>query len=214
MKPLSTIPKSTAVFILRIDPNADIAEHLDAELFQPKQLLTVLSNTRGTLQVEVRHQRVTLDKSVAEHIYVSEVLNDLEQAFEGNQTKQREAILTVLKRTKGHFTLDELTAKVQRVYPRIGQVTVYRALKTLTANSILEEFIMPDGTRKYEVRRGYHDHIICEGCGSIYDFYDEDLEALHRQIASKHGVLLERRKMQLFGQQCPRCVQQATTALA
>ncbi len=214
MKPLSKIPKRTSVFITKTERGSESESVLEQHQIKPKQMVTVISTNRTSMLLESQHNRFTIDKKIADSIIVSEVLSDLEQAFEGNQTKQRETILGLLKRTKEHFTLEEFVKKVQRANPRIGQVTVYRALKTLTAKGVLEVFIMPDGSRKFEIRRGYHDHIICEGCGSIYDFYDEDLEQHHLRIARKHGVILERHKMQLFGQRCPQCVKPAAGVIA
>ncbi len=205
MKPLSQIPKLTSVFVLKINNNREAVELFATHGVKAKQIITVVSTTKEGITIEAGQARFIVPQKIADTIFVSEALNDLEQAFAGNQTKQREVILAVLKKTKEHFTLEEFTKKVQRVNPRIGQVTVYRALKTLTEKEVLDMFVMPDGSRKFEIKRGYHDHIICEVCGAIYDFYDAELERLQKVIAERHGVALERHKMQLFGQGCPQC---------
>lgn len=205
MKTLNKIPESTSVFVLRWEDDPELCAVLKRHNIKPKEIITVASSSKEGLTIEAGTERFVLPKKLAASILVSEALSDLERAFAGNQTKQREVILSVLKKTKEHFTLEEFVKKVQRVNPRIGQVTVYRALKILTDKGVLDVFVMPDGSRKFEIKRGYHDHIICELCGAIYDFYDAELERIQKVIADRHGVTLKRHKMQLFGQGCPQC---------
>lgn len=205
MKPISKISEKTSVFVLEIKADEKTNTLLGKMGILPKTILTIISNDGDAVTIETGHERYVLKKETADTIIVSDILNNQERIFEGNQTKQREVILTVLKKIKGHFTLDELVRKVQKKDKNIGQITVYRALKTLTDKGILETISMPDGAREYEIIKGHHDHIICENCGAVYEFHDADLEQAQKIIAEQHGVVLADHKMQLFGRQCPKC---------
>lgn len=205
MKPLSKIPPKTSVFVIEV-PSGKLSEKRFKEMhIEPKSIITVVSNKNDELVIEVQQHQSLIRKEDADNILVSNILDSQERIFEGNQTKQRDVILGVLKRQKGHFTLEELTHKVQKKDSHIGQITVYRALKTLIEKGVVETIAKQDGSREFEIHKGHHDHIICQSCGSVYEFHDAELEKAKRQIAEKHGMVLSDHKLQLFGLQCPRC---------
>lgn len=205
MKPLSKIPSKTSVFILELPNEEAVTNRLKELGLAPRSIITVVSNKDDELVIECEQRQMLLSKDDANTILVSNILDSQERIFEGNQTKQRSVILSVLKRQKGHFTLEELTQKVQKKDPRIGQITVYRALKTLIEKNIVETITKRDGTREFEIHKGHHDHIICQNCGNVYEFHDVELEKAKHQIAARHGMVLSDHKLQLFGMQCPRC---------
>ena len=70
---------------------------------------------------------------------------------------------------------------------------------------MVKELELPDGGKKFEVKKGHHDHIICKNCGAIIEFHDAELEELQKKIALKHGIELDSHRMQLFGGECREC---------
>ena len=90
----------------------------------------------------------------------------------------------------GHFTLAELTRKVQEQFPEMGEITIYRSLKVLIEKQILEEIDLPNERKKYEVKKGHHEHIFCQNCGNLIEFYNAEMEALQNKIAEEYGVTL------------------------
>ena len=45
----------------------------------------------------------------------------------------------------------------------------------------------------------HHDHVICDRCGRIVEFSDDDLERLQEDIATRLGFVLARHRLELYG---------------
>ena len=58
----------------------------------------------------------------------------------------------------------------------------------------------------YEVAHGrkHHDHLVCERCGLVVEFVNDQIEELQEKVASQHGFELRRHRHELFGV-CERC---------
>lgn len=116
-------------------------------------------------------------------------------------TKQRGTILDVFFRMKGHISVEELYDVVKTVNPRIGYATVYRTLHLLVDSGQIEERRFGDGMSRYEghseVER--HGHMICEECGQILEFFNEELEALQIKLAGELQFNIHYHRHELFG---------------
>jgi len=121
-------------------------------------------------------------------------------------SRARDVVIEVFLATRGHVSVEELTASVRDRAPTVGYTTVYRALKLLTDCGLAAPRHFGDGQTRYEpIREGtHHDHMICTSCGDIFEFEDDRLEALQAQIAQRHGFQLTHHRMELYGR-CTRC---------
>ena len=107
----------------------------------------------------------------------------------------------------GHLNVDELHQEVRRVDPSLGYATVYRTLKLLERCGLVHASNFGDGTARYEIDEGghdHHDHMICTECSKIVEFEEPAIEALQMDVARKHGFALTSHRMDLFGL-CPEC---------
>ena len=121
-------------------------------------------------------------------------------------THQREAIVDIFLRTKGHVSVDELLADVRKKHPKVGYATVYRTLRLLSDSGLAASRQFGDGHTRYEVGGDteHHDHLICEQCGYIIEFHNEELERLQDQIADDlGGFSVQRHRHELYGL-CPK----------
>lgn len=115
-------------------------------------------------------------------------------------TGQRDDIARVFFGLRRHISAEELYAEVKKVNPHVGYATIYRTLKLLKECDLLFERHFDEGQARYEVAgEHHHDHFICERCGKIMEFENDELERLQRAIAQKMGVLLTHHKMELYG---------------
>jgi len=123
-------------------------------------------------------------------------------------TSQRRKILEVFLRLKGHFTSEELYARVKRVDPRVGYTTVYRTLRLLSECGLAEERHFKDGLTRFEQAhaRRHHDHLVCMGCGKITEFRNDSIEKLQRQVAQENGFELLDHRHEMYGR-CADCRQ-------
>ena len=119
-------------------------------------------------------------------------------------TRQREAILEIFLRIQGHFTAEEVHARVDRLDAKIGYSTVYRTLRLFVEANVASERHFRDGLTRYEVRRPHHDHLVCVQCGRILEFERADIEALQEEVAAEHGFTLQSHRHELYGT-CREC---------
>lgn len=122
------------------------------------------------------------------------------------QSRQRNTVLEVFLTASGHLSVDEITARVRARDPDIGQTTVYRTMKLLAECGLATAQRFGDRGTRYERRSidGHHDHLVCDACGAIEEFEDEDVEEWQRAIARRHGFALEAHRFELHGV-CARC---------
>lgn len=127
-------------------------------------------------------------------------------------TPQRSIIVNVFLEEDGHFTTEDLYARVREFDPSIGQATVYRTLKLLIDSGLADAFNVDGGSTIYEQSYGqqHHDHLICSACGSKVEVFDEAIERQQELVARKYGFTLTRHRMLLFGL-CPECRERGAT---
>jgi len=137
-----------------------------------------------------------------------EIVKEKERAFqkfiqtEGlKTTRQRNTIVNVFFSLKGHISVEELLREVKAVNPRIGYATVYRTLHLLVRSSLVEERRFGDGLARYEGHSQveHHDHMICQNCGRIFEFFNPELEALQEKLAADHDFTIHRHRLELYG---------------
>ncbi|MBC7798483.1 MAG: transcriptional repressor [Pyrinomonadaceae bacterium] len=117
------------------------------------------------------------------------------------RTAQRDLILEVFLRTKEHLSSEDLYDLVKKDDSSIGQTTVYRTLKLLTAAGLAREVRFGDNRTHYEhhYNQEHHDHMICIECGKVIEFFSAELEAIQEAIAAQNGFLLTQHSMRILG---------------
>ncbi|MEA2006877.1 MAG: transcriptional repressor [Patescibacteria group bacterium] len=209
MKKLTQISEKTSVFVLEVTGDKKEQERLYSLGVLPEGIVTVIKNLKSAspLIIEIDESRLVIARDLAEKIIVTDILDANNLIFNSGhkKTEQRKLILNELKKQHGHFSLDEFTGLVRKKDSKISTITVYRTLKLLTEKGILEVLQMPDGSNKFEIKKGHHDHIICENCGSIIEFYSAEMEVLQEKIAKKYEVELDNHNVKLFVKHCLKC---------
>lgn len=84
-------------------------------------------------------------------------------------SKQREAILNVLRSTDTHPTANWIYEKVREIIPNISLGTVYRNLSGLTADGEILQIDVGDGFDHFDGDISPHLHLYCRECGKIFD---------------------------------------------
>jgi Fur family transcriptional regulator, ferric uptake regulator len=83
------------------------------------------------------------------------------------KTKQRQAIIEVLKLAQGPLSVQEI---LESCSATLGIATVYRNIKLLTENRQVQTVSLPDGTQRYEICPGrHHHHFQCRICNKVLD---------------------------------------------
>ncbi len=104
-----------------------------------------------------------------------------------NTTQQRELIVDFFLRSRDHISIDELLTRVRKRNRRVGYATVYRTLKLLVDSGLAHQRQFGDGQARFEIAGEHHDHLICNHCGLILEFEDDEIERLQDRIAERLG---------------------------
>lgn len=121
-------------------------------------------------------------------------------------TQQRAAIVHTALLTHEHFTADELLVRCRQQDPNVSRATVYRTLAVLEQAGFVEGLDTGDGGRRFEhvLGHGHHDHMVCTGCGAIFEFHDAELERRQAAAAKRIGFRVERHSLRIHGR-CRAC---------
>jgi len=103
------------------------------------------------------------------------------------ESKQREAVLRVLRNTRSHPTADQIYAEVRKEIPNISKGTVYRNLQVLQEIGAVSELNLNGTLSRYEVKQEAHYHFRCENCGRIFDLDEPVDKELDEKVSKKTG---------------------------
>ena len=85
-------------------------------------------------------------------------------------TKQRKAVLQVIRESENHLTASEIYEAARRRLPSISYATVYNSLKYLKDAGLVNEISFGNGASRYDRETERHDHALCTRCGKLVDF--------------------------------------------
>jgi Fur family ferric uptake transcriptional regulator len=115
-------------------------------------------------------------------------------------TGQRRLIARVLSEAEDHPDVEELYRRALALDRRISIATVYRTVRLLEENGIVERRNFGEGRARYDpTDRGHHYHIIDVDSGKVIEFADPAFERLAEEVARRHGMSLVSHKVELFG---------------
>ena len=128
-------------------------------------------------------------------------------------TRQRSLITEVFfdpHARAGHPTVEDLYMSVKERDARVGHATIYRTLKLLVDAGLAIPNRLTANQTRYEpdVPGEHHDHMVCDECGLIVEFEDEEIERLQEAISKKLGFNLLDHSMNLIGRPQMPCVRQ------
>jgi Fe2+ or Zn2+ uptake regulation protein len=90
-------------------------------------------------------------------------------------------------------------------YPKLGLVTVYRALEKLEELGLIQRVHQANGCHAYLRAADGHEHILlCTRCGQVVYFAGDDLSGLIEKVARQSGFTIQDHWLQLHGL-CEHC---------
>jgi len=117
-------------------------------------------------------------------------------------SKQKKLIYDIMRSTMTHPTADWVYEKARGHMPRISLGTVYRNLKSLTAEGLLLEITTTRGAARYDANVSRHSHLRCVECDRLEDVPDNEM-LFQPKSRLQHYKILEYR-VELIGI-CPAC---------
>ncbi len=126
-------------------------------------------------------------------------------------TKQRELLFELIHNSHKHLNADQLYELAKARDPKINRVTVYRTLKVLKQEGLVDELdlLHVEGDQHYyETRlKREHAHVVCLRCGSVQEFFGDPIKQMKEDIESNLGFRIEIARTEIGGY-CADCQSQ------
>ena len=140
-------------------------------------------------------------------------INELKKRLQLGQhkmTPQRKVVLEVfLDNENAHLSAEDVRGMLRDRDSDIGLATVYRALELMCDLGILQKMDFGDGCSRYELNltepnAHQHHHLVCRGCGKVFEFSDDLMDELEDTIAEKCKFKILDHQVKFFGY-CEEC---------
>ena len=117
------------------------------------------------------------------------------------KSRQRDAILRVVKGTNSHPTANWIYDQVRGEIPNISLGTVYRNLRLLVDEGQILAIELAGTLSRFDGNTQYHHHFICERCGRVFDVTnDERMEkAMVDEITRGADFKVTHHRYELYG---------------
>jgi Fur family transcriptional regulator, ferric uptake regulator len=117
------------------------------------------------------------------------------------KTYQKDLILETFLNTEGHLSVEDIYALVKKKDKKVGVVTVFRTLKSLTACGIAREITLGDGLTRFEhsYHHPHHHHIVCTECHKAIEFVCPELERIQGEIIERYHFKPIHHRFQTYG---------------
>ncbi len=102
----------------------------------------------------------------------------------------RETVVSVLARGDCCLTVPEIVDAARAQGRGVGIASVYRVVDLLAEKQLVQKIDLGDGRARYEraeVADDHHHHLVCNECGRVEPFADENLEAALRRVERETG---------------------------
>ena len=120
------------------------------------------------------------------------------------RSKQKEAILNVLRSTKVHPTADWVYEEVRKTIPNISLGTVYRNLSKLSDENVIIKLGLGTAVEHFDGNPMPHYHVMCTECGAIDDIDTQPLDELNKWASQLFKGEIYKHSAMFFGK-CEKC---------
>lgn len=116
-------------------------------------------------------------------------------------TLPRVKILQILESSATkHLSAEDVYKALIEADEDVGLATVYRVLTQFESAGLVERHHFEGGSSVFELTSvEHHDHIVCNGCGIVEEFFDQVIENQQEAIAEKYGFTITDHSMYLYG---------------
>lgn len=121
-------------------------------------------------------------------------------------TLPRVKILQILESSETkHLSAEDVYKALIEADEEVGLATVYRVLTQFEQAGLVIRHHFEGGHSVFELDSvDHHDHIVCNKCGKVEEFYDEVIEQQQEKIAEKFKFKITDHSLYLYGL-CPAC---------
>lgn len=116
-------------------------------------------------------------------------------------TLPRVKILQILESSENkHMSAEDVYKALIEADEDVGLATVYRVLTQFEDAGLVMRHHFEGGHSVFELDSvDHHDHIVCNKCGNVEEFFDEVIEDQQEKIAKKFGFKITDHSLYLYG---------------
>lgn len=152
--------------------------------------------SQPTLPGRVRGRTTTIDESLFDRL----------RSQGWRITPQRRAVVGALAGQHVHRTAEQIHAAARAVVPEVSLATVYNTLNQLVAMGEITELHVGDASARYDPKIGPdHHHLICVGCGRMFDVEPSGVDALAVPPDQRHDMRIDAVEV-MFRGRCADCL--------
>jgi Fur family transcriptional regulator, peroxide stress response regulator len=115
------------------------------------------------------------------------------------RTKQKEAIISVLRGTTSHPDAEWVYEKVKRQIPGVSLGTIYRNLRILKETGAIQEIDTSGEEAHFDGNPEPHYHFRCDRCGRIFDLDETVDKEIEERVESKTGFKVTHHHLEVGG---------------
>ena len=126
----------------------------------------------------------------------------------------RQAVIELLGRQRCCLTAQEIFDELRDEGRRVGIASVYRALEQLSKDGFVQRIDLGEGISRFEPIHSsgeHHHHLVCDDCGKVEAFADDDLERALRRVEGRTGFSVAGHDVVLRGA-CTDCASPARSS--
>ncbi len=102
----------------------------------------------------------------------------------------RRAVIELLAQQRCCLTAQEIFDRLRAEDRPVGLASIYRALDQLSKDGFLQKIELGAGITRYEPIHSdgsHHHHLVCDSCGKVEAFADEQLERALHEVEAQTG---------------------------
>lgn len=104
-----------------------------------------------------------------------------------------------------HMSAEDVYKRLLELGEDVGLATVYRVLTQFESAGLVSRHHFEGGHSVFELNQGtHHDHLVCDKCGKVEEFFEETIEKCQNKVAEKLGYKITDHSLYIYGV-CPEC---------
>jgi Fur family transcriptional regulator, ferric uptake regulator len=130
-----------------------------------------------------------------------------QQAKGYRRSGARQAVIELLGRQECCLSAQEIHDELRSEGRSIGIASVYRVLEQLSRDGFVQRVDLGSGTTRFEPAHAdgeHHHHLVCDDCGKVEAFVDDDLERVLHKVEGRTGYAVAGHDVVLRGR-CESC---------